>query len=351
LARALLDASRTAGDPLVELCRDRRLVTPELHVPNDYYGHATVLKRWAGLPAGRSLKVAVEHGVPLSGSIWQVDLNTEMPVFLCAGAAHARDYERRAGGRRRAVPIGPMFRYLPLVHAPGPRQRLLVAFPSHSTHRVHAEYDVEGFADRIAELGRGFDRVRVCMYWRDVLQGRHLPFRERGLECVSAGHMYDVEFLPRLLEILRPASMVLSNELGSQLLIATLLGIPVLLRRDEVRYLASPEVLADDAPPFLQQPVVGRILELFAEPRSEPSEEQRRLVEELCGAEHVRSPAELRALLEEAEAEYRRRLTATGRARNLIRRGLYHGRRLAARLQGGPVGGPDSQQPLRVRGP
>lgn len=329
------------SDPLLELCRDRPLVTPELHVPNDYYGHATLLKQYAGLPPGRSLKVAVEHGVRLSGSIWAVDLNTEMPVFLCAGEAQAREFERRSGGRKRAFSIGPLYRYLPRADAPRQRDRVLVAFPSHSTHRVRAEFDAGAFADRIAELAGDFDRVRVCVYWKDVLQGRHEPYRARGFECVSAGHMYDVDFLPRLVDILRPAAMVVSNEVGTHLLVATLMGIPVLLRRTEVRYIASAEVLAMDAPPVLQQPVVERILNLFAEPRSEPSEEQRRLVEELCGAEHVRSPAELRALLEEAEAEYGRRLTAAGRARNLIRRGLYHGRRFAARLKGGPTGGPE----------
>jgi hypothetical protein len=329
------------GDPLLELCRDRPLVTPELHVPNDYYGHATLLKRYAGLPPGRSLKAAVEHGVPLSGCIWPVDLDTEMPVFLCAGEAHAREFERRSAGRKRAFPIGPLYRYSPGADAPRRRERLLVAFPGHSTHRVRAEFDAGAFADRITELAGDFDRVRVCVYWKDVLQGRHEPYRARGLECVSAGHMYDVEFLPRLVEIVRPAAMVLTNEVGTQLLLATLMGVPVLLRRSEVRYVASSEVLAIDAPPVLQQPVVERILSLFAEPRSEPSEEQRRLVEELCGAEHVRAPAELRALLEEAEAEYGRRLGAAGRARNLVRRGLYHGRRFAARLRSGPTGGPD----------
>jgi hypothetical protein len=238
-----------AADPLLELCRDRPLLTPELHASNDFYGHATLLKHYAGLPVQRSLRVAIEHSVTFNDNLWDVDLHTRMAAFLCGSPAMARKFEARRGGQVRAIPIGPLALYAPRAEVQ-PRERCLVVFPTHSTHRVRTEFDMAAFLAMIADVGSSYDRVVVCVYWKDVLQGMHLRFRERGLECVSAGHMFDPQFLPRLVGILDRATMVFTNEVGTQILYATLLGKPVWLRRMDVRYVAPQEVLDVDAPQF-----------------------------------------------------------------------------------------------------
>jgi hypothetical protein len=75
------------------------------------------------------------------------------------------------------------------------------------------------------------------------------------------------------------------------------------------------------------------VLALFAEPRDDVSAEQRRFVEDLTGAEHQRSPAELRDLLVEAEEAYRRRRSLETRARDLVAGGIYRARRLEVGLR------------------
>lgn len=329
-----MTTSPPGEDPLVRLCRERRLFTPELHASNDFYGHAHLLKRYAGLREESPLKVAIEHGVTLEDSIWKVDLETVMSVFLCAGAAHARDYEARTGGRKRALPIGPMYRYAEAGAGPAaPRtDRVLLAFPVHSSHRVRAVFDAQAFSDEAERVGRDFDRVVVCVYWRDVLHGVHELFRARGFEVVSAGHMFDFEFLPRLVRIVREATLVLTNEVGTQVLVSTLMGKPVLLRRTEVSYEASGAVLAEDVPPFLTHPRVQRILELFSEPHDAPTAAQRALVEEVAGAAHTRSPTEMRTILEEAEQVYRRRVGPARRLGDAARRALFLIRRTSRDL-------------------
>lgn len=314
-------------DPLIDLCRDRPLITPELHASNDFYGHATLLKRHAGLPRHRALHVAIEHAITFNEYLWDVDVQTRMAAFLCGSPAIARAFEARSGGRVRAVPIGPLALYAPRPAAPV-TERCLVVFPTHSTHRVRTEFDIDAFLAMIEDIRPSFDRVVVCVYWKDVLHGMHLRFRERGLECVSAGHMYDPGFLARLVHILSRASLVFTNEIGTQILLATLLGKPVWLRRMDIRYIASKEVLAVDVPEFLEHPNLARVLSLFAEPRDDVSPEQRTFVEDLTGAAHHRAPAELRDLLAEADHAYRQRRGLETRVRDLISRGLYHGRRV-----------------------
>ena len=204
------------------MAADRALATVEVHASNDFYGHATVLKEYAGLPPKRPLKAAIEHGAPVTDLIWQVDLQTRMPLFLCAARERAERYNKLAGGGRRGEAIGPMIAY---AHAVGDTQkepdcRRLVVFPAHSTHHVQANYDVAEFVARLAPYRDDWDEVQVCLYWRDVTLGTHRRYIENGFGCVTAGHMYDPRFLRRLRAILEGADAVVSNEMGSHMLYA-----------------------------------------------------------------------------------------------------------------------------------
>src|SRR6266545_7725414 len=156
---------------LRELCRDRPLVTPELHTPNDFYGHAHWIKRYCGLPAKRSLKAALEHAVFLNDSHWDVDLRTRMALFLCATTDHAAEHQQRTA--RRALAIGPLLFYVPGSEPaePASPDDHLVVFPAHCTHWVDAEFDTDEFARRLEILRGEYRRLSICLYWRDVQLG------------------------------------------------------------------------------------------------------------------------------------------------------------------------------------
>lgn len=320
---------------LQALCRDRQLVTPELHPSNDFYGHAHLLKRYAGIPSASSLKAAVEHGVMIRDDFWEADLETELPVFLCARGLHAEDYQRRVGGRKRAFAVGPLLHYVTQSFA-GPSDRCLLVFPAHSTHRVQARFDAQALAARIEVVGRDFNRIQICVYWKDLLEGLDRPFMERGFECVTAGHMYSPDFLPRLKALLCGSSAVLTNEVGTHVLYATLLRKPVWIDRQPVAYTAATEqILSTDAPEFLSHPNYVRLLELFSVLRGEVTAEQWSFVADLCGVASARSPAGLREILEQAEVDYRRGLTISRRAYHLLRRGRYYERLVRSTFHGG----------------
>ena len=321
---------------LYRLSKDRQLVTPELHPPSDYYGHAHLLKRYASLPPHRSLKAAVAHAVRLGELIWDVDLRTDMPLFLCASESHARDYQSKSGGKKKAVPIGPMIRYVPLDDDPQVARggKVLVAFPAHSTHYYRAFFDSHLFAERIEALGAEFRRVVVCVYWKDVLQGLARTFAERGFECVTAGHIFDIDFLPRLTRILTSASAVYTNEVGSHVLYAALLEKPVWVERADVIYKRS---ATRDPLEAFDHPNVVRLLALFSEWKGSASAQQRQFVEDLTGMAYVRSPETMHQLLNEAEERYQREVTLAGRLRHSIRSVRYCQQAIRARLNGGLI--------------
>jgi hypothetical protein len=310
-------------DPLQGLARDRRLITPELHVSNDFYGHATILKRYTGISRSRSLKVAIEHGMNLSQWVWDVDLASPFGLFLCTSQARASAFKARASTDKRALAIGPLIRYLPPeeeTERPRPRRVLLI--PMHSTHHVEASYDVAEFLSRGLEPYADRYDAQVCLYWKDVLRGAAGEYRRQGFECVTAGHIYDPEFLSRFRRILRGASAVVTNHVSTHLFYSVLEGKPVWHVEQPASWSAeSNAILARDLPagddPETGYTATGR---LFADPRTAPTAEQREFVRRVTGVDQLRSAGELREILQAEERCYRERNQISVRAARRVRR-------------------------------
>ncbi|MGH3049413.1 MAG: hypothetical protein ACRDLK_04585, partial [Gaiellaceae bacterium] len=210
-----------------ELARSRNLRTRELWPFNAYYGHADVLRAYAGIPGREPLKTAIEHGIiPFVRS--DPDLATWLPRYFCASPAQACFFEEHALHGARPVATGPLILYATALAPPPPAtKRRLVYFDAHSTRYVSASYDVDSAIARLTALRDGFDEVVVCLYWRDVQRGRAELYLRRGFRCVTAGHIFDPRFLFRLAEIIASASVVLTDNLGSHLLYALALERPV----------------------------------------------------------------------------------------------------------------------------
>lgn len=93
---------------LLALARDRRRVTCELHEANDFYGHATLLKAYAGLPPNRPLKAAVEHGPPtIARRLWYLDVHSRLPSSFVRQLASSRGACRRTRKPSRSGPGWP----------------------------------------------------------------------------------------------------------------------------------------------------------------------------------------------------------------------------------------------------
>lgn len=299
-------------DELRALARDRPLVTRELHPFNAFYGHDVLLKRYAGLPLDRPLKAAIEHGVSLSEAVADIERDLRLPYYLCGAPWRVAAFDRLARRGARAVAIGPISSYA-LQRAVEPEARTLLLVPAHSTHHFAAEYDIDAFLATTHARRGAFDSTAVCLYWRDVVAGGDAPYRARGIRVVTAGHMYDPDFVPRLLGILGSATAVVTNEPGTHVVYAALLDRPVQIVPQAVTYrLTSRDTRTRLAVPRNR---VDELRARFAEPLDELTRRQRDLVQELAGAEHVRAPGELRELLLEAEEEYRRRTPRRVRAR------------------------------------
>lgn len=323
----------SAPDPqaLVALSAERPLITPERHPSNDYYGNATQLKRYAGLRPRSALAAAIEHGIVLSDFVWDVDLESGLPLLLCASSARARAIAPALPHGMRAIPIGPLIHYVgrPVPPVPARDDGVLLAFPAHSTHHVPVEYDAEVFADLLATRRRRYADVHVCMYWRDVQRGLHRPYLDRGLTCVTAGHIFDPRFLERLHAIIGRASAVVTNQLGSHVIYSVALGRPVWFFDQELERRADDATLQRDGPAAPDHPWYVALSDAFAEERDHLTPAQREVVAEIGGTPACLDRGRLRALLLEAAREHAARTPTPRRAaRDALRLGRYAASRL-----------------------
>lgn len=285
---------------LQAVCRERSLPGVEVFSGNEYYGSDRVLKRYAGVPLERALKVVVPHGIVLNDAfVWQAERCARLPAVFAYSESRARAYSKatRKAIFRSAVPFAYAAR---LVGAVGGERRGTLALPGHSTHHLTAQADFARLADTLVALEASFQPVTVCIYWRDYELGRHRPFLERGLRVVSAGHMHDPAFLYRLAHLLLAHRYAASNHVGSSAFYAVIAGCAFFLLHE-----APPSYAGDAA--HLESDIAlpdashGDLFRVFSKPRAEPATGQLAVVREVAGLDHLLEPAALRACLAAAE--------------------------------------------------
>jgi len=313
-----------------------------LHAPNAYYGHASILKRYVGLPQARTLFAAIEHGPWIDDEIWDVDANTPLRRYLCASPERAAFFAETTGLPTTA--IGPLIDYVPGAERTAPPgDGHVVLFPVHSSHYVEVQWDVDELLDQIADIDAS--RISACLYWRDAQRGLADRFAAAGIHATSAGHMYDADFLLRLRRILLSADLIVTNEIGTHVLYALHLGRPVWLVNQVVEYRPDESAGIDHLLQDMCHPRMAELERLLSARHAVVTVEQRSAAERLLGSKAHKSPADLRRILRTARDDYRLGVTPARRRQQLVRRersfagGLVAAGRshLAARLPRSPV--------------
>ena len=292
------------------LSQDRSQTTTEIHRSNDFYGHASVLKNYLGIPQNYVIRAAIEHSVMISNKYsWHIDRNS---LFPCIFTNSDERYAAYPAGKM-IFAVGPYIHYAEHVLSPeeikNEKLRLgksLLVFPFHSTHHNTSFFDEKKYCDLIEELGKEFDSVRVCLYWQDVLYGRDEVYKQRGFECVTAGHIFDPLFLPRLKTIVECSTVTTSNAWGTHIGYSTFMGKPHVMHKMEIvnNYQKSNVSVKDraskeDEMSSLEEQELA--YELFSELRSDISDAQFEYVSSRWGFHSIREKPELLELFSIAE--------------------------------------------------
>ncbi|MEA5549895.1 glycosyltransferase family 1 protein [Anabaena cylindrica UHCC 0172] len=294
-----LQETLSSQNNLYQICSERQFPIYEIFSGNIFYGHDYILKKYVNLPATYALKAVVPHGPYLTDTIWEAEIHSPLPVIFAYPPYHEQTYiqlNQKYAANKVIIPSASPFLYLLelLKQHPQSKRKGTIFFPAHSTHHVTVQFDWESIAEYLNNLSEEYQPVTVCMYWRDFELGRHLPFLRRGMKIVSAGHMFDKDFLFRFYHLCSTHIYAASNDIGSNLFFSIKSGCSYFyIDLSNCFYNAkSDDILKRDVS---TTPVerLDVLKSLFQNPQTYTTSEQMQVVDYYLGAKYLKSPEEL----------------------------------------------------------
>jgi hypothetical protein len=302
-----LEETLAEQEDLHRLCADRSLKTRECFAPNAFYGYDFIFKTYADLPLDYPLKVVLPHGVSAAiAGVWDEEVKISLPVIF-AYRDKMRDLYVQASKKfespkKIVLAATPILYVLELLKDhPQPERKGTIFFPAHSAHFATVKMDFEALAEQLMQLDERYKPITVCVYWKDFNLGHHLPFQKRGMNIVSAGHVFEPYFLFRFYHLCSMHLYSAGNSSGSSLFYSVKSGCSFFYL-DTINY--SLEVDSQD-------PEKGRLScnigvkfaskSLFTSPRPSMTEEQMKVIDYYLGTDYFKSPQKLRRQLLHAE--------------------------------------------------
>lgn len=308
---------RRASLPLTDITRLSKKIpfrmfivrTFEIHKGNEWYGAATILKQYAQADKNVSLKATLEHGFYPSDDIFVQDRKSKLPLMITMGDKRAAFLSKETG--KKSLAIGPYICYAKKhFNSFGfnrEKKRLgrnLLVFPLHSTGVSKAHYNKKRFCEKIREIAKDFDSIRICVYWKDVLHGASKYFQKQGFECVTAGYMLDPLFLPRLRSIIELSDYTVSLDVGTHVGYCVALNKPHYIIGEKHYYAGIDKEELAIHYRGERASCYKEILKAFSRYEKVITKEQYSIINRYWGLDRIRSQKELLSIFSEAEKLY-----------------------------------------------
>jgi hypothetical protein len=310
------------------LCADRSLETKELFRGNAFYGNDRIIKAAAGVPETYPLKFVIPHGIVFSNThFWEAELDSKLSSFMCYQANRASSYQKRIGNGKKVFRGAAPYTYIPgLVGTNGiPKRKGTIFFPAHSTHHITSEMDYELLAEELVKLDTVYQPVTVCIYWRDHNLGASKTFEHKGLRVVSAGHMFDQNFLFRLYWLCSLHKFSACNMIGSHIFYSRYAGCKhFIINPVDVKIKGEKDAITRDCNP--DGPAHHKKLSKLFSSSTSAVNKNKSLLDSYLSQSLIKSRTGLRQILLSTELTHtkRRLLTLPGKAFRKIGKMLHH---------------------------
>lgn len=186
---------------------------------NAFYGHSHILKEYVEFPVEQYLKAGIQHGMYFGKAYFKPEAET-FPYYFTWGRGVTSNLEALIDNQIREIG-SPYFyakEFLAEQDILSEKNRLgpnILFFPAHSTHTSKLTFNVENTIREIRFKYGSRYKIRACLYWKDCNQELISRYSSLGVECVTAGHIFDPAFYPRLKSLLRICDFTMSNDIGS----------------------------------------------------------------------------------------------------------------------------------------
>jgi hypothetical protein len=276
---------------LETLCSDRVLKTTEICWFNAYYGMDRVLKLYANWQSDRPLKVALTHGPQFNDYVWHEEIASPVPVLLVY-PDHVLDLHHHSGKVTFQTAAPFIYAQRLVDPLPSEKRKGTLFFLSHSTHWSTTKTDVALISKKLSQLPEECQPVNICVYWRDQNIGHHKAFAERGHNIFSAGHIYDPNFIFRLVYLLSLHRYACGTDMGSHIFYAVKAGVSYFHLSDIDHTFLDREAVKPVQPGPVPNAARARVEAMFRQP-GPITKEQAAFVDGYVGAGHEMTRDEL----------------------------------------------------------
>ena len=267
---------------------------------NLFYNHAGIIKEYAGFNKKIQLPFAIEHSPYLNNYVWDVDINTD--TFGIITFSDYRCDVLSKATTKLVIPIGPYIHYaksfLSIKEFEQEKKKLgktLLVFPAHSTHFHGVSYDYQQDVNFLLKIGKDFDSILVCLYWKDIIAGKANNYRNSRFKIVTAGHIFDPHFLNRLKTIIQLSDFTMSNSPGNHI------GYCVHLNKPHYLYLMDTTIstLSNISKHWEEIDISewgnsrDLVVENFSRFQNFIDPEQKKVVEYIWGTNHIKTKEEM----------------------------------------------------------
>lgn len=278
------------------------------------YGMNRILKKYANLPFDYNIHVLFEHGVIYTDYIGGAfRIHEYLPSMVAS--QYRINILKKQKNYRGAYAIGPYIHYADTLltkdEIDAEKERLgktLLVFPSHSIDCTIANFNETDFINKIKEISKDFDSVRICMYNQDVLLKRHIPYMKEGFEVVTAGQTNDYYFMPRLKNIIQLSDITMANDIGTHLGYSIYLNKPHYLVKQNIHYDITNKIIEKNTNEAGERENNSdnayKIIKLFSDYNENISKDQYELISYLWGFNEVKTPSELKNLILKINKNY-----------------------------------------------
>ena len=275
-----------------------------------YYGVFHILQKYAQVPFRNfpPKDLRVQHGMICEMLNWE---KAKLENINWVWSPFVKSMYSEYTQNPHIYPIGAPFFYAESIlseeEIKQEKKRLgknLLVFPSHSTAFANCSYDNQTFINKLNTYKSQFDSIRICVYWADYVRGYAKPYLDAGFECVTCGHIADPFFLERQKALFAVADASISNSVGSHIGFSIYMHKPHVLLEDDAKWeniLEGCTVTKEGMELRHHSNNYREIRDAFINKTDFViTEEQKRVVDKYWGVSCIKSPAELRKMIEEA---------------------------------------------------
>lgn len=279
------------------------------------YGMDRNLKKYVNMPLNHKIHALFEHGVQITDYVGGAfRIHEYLPSIVAS--KYRVNVLKNQENFKGAYAIGPYIHYADSLLSKDQLKEekeslgsTLLVFPSHSIEEATSKFDYHMFIKNINDIAKDYETVRICMYYRDIVLKKHIPYLNEGFQVVTAGHYNDYYFLPRLRNIIENSDMTMSNEFGTQLGYCIYLKKPHFINKIDVTFEVSENNIikkntSESTKKLEYSDNLSKIYELFCEYGTNISKDQQDFVSYLWGFDEIKTPQELEKIILKINNDY-----------------------------------------------